>query len=156
MLELVGVWGRWQAGTFYLTAADGAEGLSSTGVWFVSDEAVLSPEARGDIDACADAPDDVLRQTVSAKRPVWIGNLGVDPRLSEGRRRALLAVRSLCAIPVVSEGYVVAVIEWYSCEAGTPDGTKEALMLDAIGQLAHVFVRERAGQLTEPAVDHDI
>ncbi len=160
MIELVGLWGKWQAGTVYLAAADGGGRLSSTGVWFVSDESVMSPEARREIDACADDPDDVLRQTLSARRPVWIGNLGVDPRLSEARRHALASARSLCAIPLVSEDRVVAVVEWYGREAETPDQTREALMSDAIGQLAHVFVRERGsvGEApeTQPLTEGDI
>lgn len=157
MLELVAVWGRWQAGTVYLIASDGVAHLTSTGVWFVSDdEGVMSPEVRREIDGCAEDPDDVLRQTVSAKRPVWIGNLSVDPRLSDARRRALVPIRSLCAFPIVSEDRVVGVVEWYSCEAKTPDETREALMLDAIGQLSQVFVRERASRLTETATDRGI
>ena len=157
MLELVAVWGGWQAGTVYLTASDGVAHLASTGIWFVSDEGGISSEVRREIDGCAGDPDDVLRQSVSAKRPVWIGNLGVDPRLSDERRRALLPpIRSLCVLPIVSEDRVVGVMEWYSYEATTPDETREALMLDAIGQLAQVFVRERASRLTETDNDRGI
>ena len=101
-----------------------------------------------DIDACVDAPDDVMRQVCSSQSPVWLGNLSVDPHLSDARRTALGQVRSLCAIPVVSKNRVVAVVEWFVQVPVPHDENREALMFDAVGQLAAVFEREETGEDT--------
>tara|TARA_B110000014_G_C20102810_1_gene579290 strand:- start:19 stop:1032 length:1014 start_codon:yes stop_codon:yes gene_type:complete len=142
MLELVGRWGGWHAGTVYLAASVHADAFASTGLWFQSEDVVWSADVSRGIDACADIPDDVMRQACSSRFPVWVGNLTADPRLSDARRTALGHVRSLCAIPVVSKNRVVAVAEWFVRVPVPRDENREVLMFDAVGQLAAVFERE--------------
>ena len=138
-------WGDWDAGTAYLAPADGSGALVSTGVWHVGDEQIAPFETRSALDACCDdASDHVLRHTVSSARSLWIGNIGVDPRLSDARRAALGGIRSICAAPVVSEGRVVAVLELFAGTAVAPDPVRERLIAVTVGQLGHVFERERA------------
>lgn len=156
LIEIVAGWGRWQAGTVYLvTAGDGAR-FSSTGVWFITGEDVLSMETRRQLDACAEEPDDTLTQAAATRRPVWIGNLDVDPRLSDARREALTTIRSLCAVPVVSDERVVAVVEWFAIEPEPPNDARAALMVEAVGELTQVFERERSTQLAEAAARRSI
>ena len=142
ILELVGRWGEWHAGTVYLAVSAHENAFTSTGIWFRSEKVDWPAEMSRDIDICADTPDDVMRQVWSSQSPVWLGNLSVDPRLSDARRTALGQVRSLCAMPVVSKNRVVAVIEWFVRVPAPQDANREALMFDAVGQLAAVFERE--------------
>ena len=148
MLELVGRWGEWHAGTVYLAVSAHERAFASTGLWFQSEKIDWPVEMSRSIDACADAPDDVIRQVWSSRSPVWLGNLSVDPRLSDARRTALGQVRSLCAIPVVSKNRVVAVVEWFAQVPVPQDENREALMFDAVGQLAAVFEREETTEDT--------
>ena len=148
MLELVGRWGEWHAGTVYLAVSAHESAFASTGLWFQSEKIDWPVEMSRSIDACADAPDDVIRQVWSSRSPVWLGNLSVDPRLSDARRTALDQVRSLCAIPVVSKNRVVAVVEWFAQVPVPQDENREALMFDAVGQLAAVFEREETTEDT--------
>ena len=148
MLELVGRWGEWHAGTVYLAVSAHENAFASTGIWFQSEKVDWSAEMSRGIDACVDVPDDVMRQVCSTQSPVWLGNLSVDPRLSDARRTALGQVRSLCAIPVVSKNRVVAVVEWFVQVPVPQDENREALMFDAVGQLAAVFEREETGEDT--------
>ena len=148
MLELVGRWGEWHAGTVYLAVSAHESAFASTGLWFQSEKIDWPVEMSRSIDACADAPDDVIRQVWSSRSPVWLGNLSVDPRLSDARRTALGQVRSLCAIPVVSKNRVVAVVEWFAQVPVPQDENREALMFDAVGQLAAVFEREETTEDT--------
>ena len=143
MLQLVVAWSGWDAGTIYLATTGDDKGLCSTGVWFSSSDAIFSGEMKVAIDACCEEPDEILSQVLSSGATVWIGNLTVDPRLSEKRRRALSEIRSVCAIPVMSAGTVVAVVELFGTDAFPYDGVREQLVCDAIGQLTHVFDRER-------------
>ena len=148
ILELVGRWGEWHAGTVYLAVSAHENAFASTGIWFQSEKVDWSAEMSRGIDACVDVPDDVMRQVCSTQSPVWLGNLSVDPRLSDARRTALGQVRSLCAIPVVSKNRVVAVVEWFVQVPVPQDENREALMFDAVGQLAAVFEREETGEDT--------
>ena len=144
ILRLVGEWGGWHAATVYLATADGSGALVSTGVWYVSDEGSMPPAARAAVDACCDeGGDDLLRSAVAAAAPRWIGSLAVEPRLSDARRAALEGVRSLCVVPVTSDGRVVAVAELFARSPAPPDPSRERLVAAAVDQLARVFERER-------------
>ena len=147
VLRLLAEWGRWDAGAAYLAATAGGA-LVSTGVWHVGDERVVPPDTRAALDACCgDAEDHVLRSAVSSAEPVWIANVTVDPRLSDARRGALGVIRSICAVPVVSGGRVVAVLELFAGAPAAPDSRRLPLVAAIAGQLAHVFERERAALL---------
>ena len=137
--------GGWDAGTAYLVPADGSGELASTGVWHVANEEVAPLATRAAIDACCDDADDqVLRRAVSSDAATWIANVTVDPRLSDARRDALGDIRSICTVPIVSTGRAVAVLELFAGAATAPDPSRERLIVSAVGQLAHVFERERA------------
>ena len=136
--------GGWDAGTAYLAAADGSGALVSTGVWHVANEQVAPLATRAAIDACCDDADDqVLRRAVASAAATWIANVTVDPRLSDARRDALGAIRSICTVPIASAGRVVAVVELFAATSTVPDAARERLIAGAVGQLAHVIERER-------------
>ena len=144
ILRLVGEWGGWQAATVYLAPADGSRVLVSTGVWYVADESSMPAVARAAVDTCCDeGGDDLLRSAVTAAAPRWIGSLVMEPRLSEARRTALEGVRSLCVVPVTSDGRVVAVAEFFARLPLPPDPARERLQAAAVDQLGRVFERER-------------
>ena len=143
VLHAVGEWGGWHAATVYLATADG-KGLVSTGVWYVADETAMPPPARAAVDVCCDeGGDDLLRSAAAAAAPRWIGSLTVEPRISDARRAALEGVRSLCVLPVTSDGRVVAVAELFSRSPAPPDAPRERLLAAAVDQLGRVFERER-------------
>ncbi len=145
LTRLLAAWGEWDAGTARLAPSDPAGALAATGVWHVGDERVAPPEVRAALDACCgDADDHLLRRAVASGEPVWIANVAVDPRLSAARRAALGGVRSICAVPVASGGRVVAVVELFAGAPTVPDRSRERLVASAVGELAHVFERERA------------
>ena len=145
LVRLLAEWGGWDAGTAYLAPSDGSGALVSTGVWHVADARVAPLEIRAALDACCDDEDDhVLRRAVSSGESTWIANVAVDPRLSDARRGALGGIRSICAVPVVSGGRVVAVVETFAGTPTVPDPMRERLLAGVVGELAHVFERERA------------
>ena len=144
--------GGWDAGTAYLAPAEDSGALVSTGVWHVANEQVAPLTIRAAIDACCDDTDDqVLRRAVSSAATTWIANVTVDPRLSDARRDALGGIRSICAVPIVSAGRVVAVVELFAATSTAPDPSRERLIVGAVGQLAHVIERERAAFALEAA-----
>lgn len=145
LLRVVAEWGGWDAGTAYLAAAEGDEPLISTGVWHVGERQSLSVTARGAIDACCgDVDDHVLHRAAASAEPTWVAAIAVDPRFSDARRLALRDLRSLCALPVIVAGQVVAVVELFSRDALPPDVMRQRLLGEAADQLARVFERERA------------
>ena len=145
LARLLSDWGGWDAGTAYLAPADGSGALVSTGVWHVGREEVAPLRTRAALDACCDDPDDhVLRRALSSAEATWIANVAVDPRLSDARRDALGDIRSICAVPVVTRDRVVAVLELFAGVPTVPDRPRERLVAAAVGELVHVFDRERA------------
>ena len=146
--------GGWDAGTAYLAPADAGGALVSSGVWHVANEQVAPLTTRAAIDACCDDPDDqVLRRAVFSAATTWIANVTVDPRLSDARRDALGHIRSICAVPIVSAGRVVAVLELFAATPTAPDSSRERLIVSTVGQLAHVVERERAAFAPEVVLD---
>ena len=144
LTRLLSEWDGWDAGTAYLAPADGSGALVSTGVWHVGDERSVPRETRAALDACCDdAEDHVLRRAVTSAESTWVANVAVDPRLSDARRAALGRIRSIHALPVASRGTVVAVLELFASAPTAPDPVRERLVAAAVGELAHVFERER-------------
>ena len=144
LTRVLSEWGGWDAGTAYLASADGSGALVSTGVWHVGDERIVPLETRAALDACCDDADDhVLRRAVSSAESTWVANVAVDPRLSDARRAALGSIRSIHALPVACGGTVVAVLELFAGAPTAPDPSRERLAAAAVGELAHVFERER-------------
>ncbi len=144
LVRLLSEWGGWDAGTAYLAPADGSGALVSTGVWHVADAQVAPLEIRAALDACCDDKDDHVLRRAASGESTWIANVSVDPRLSDARRGALGGIRSICAVPVVSGGRVVAVVEIFAGTPTVPDPMRERLLDGVVGELAHVFERERA------------
>ena len=154
ILELVAVWGGWQAATVYLVSADKPGPLASTGIWHVAENETTLVEIRPAVDACADDPDDqLLRRTAQSGEVAWVGNIEVDPRVSDARRRALTGVRAVCAVPVASGSRVVAVLEFFSRAQRPPDESAAPLLASVSGQLARVFERERVVHVAGTARD---
>ena len=144
LARLLSEWGGWDAGTAYLAPADGSGALVSTGVWHVGDERIVPLETRAALDACCDDADDhVLRRAVSSAESTWVANVAVDPRLSDARRAALGSIRSIHALPIACRGTVVAVLELFAGAPTVPDPSRERLVAAAVGELVHVFERER-------------
>jgi hypothetical protein len=149
LARLLTEWGEWDAGTAYLAPADGSGSLVSTGVWHVGDERIVPQETRAALDACCDDADDhVLRRAVTSAESTWVANVAVDPRVSDARRAALGPLRSIHAIPVPCRGRVVAVLELFAGTPTAPDPARERLVAGAVGELAHVFERERTALMS--------
>ena len=144
LTRVLSEWDGWDAGTAYLAPADGSGALVSTGVWHVGDERIVPLETRAALDACCDDADDqVLQRAVASGESIWIANVAVDPRLSDVRRAALGRIRSIHGLPVVCRGTVVAVVELFAGVPTAPDPSRRRLAAAAVGELAHVFERER-------------
>lgn len=144
LARVLSEWDGWDAGTAYLVPADGSGALVSTGVWHVGDERIVPLETRAALDACCDDADDqVLQRVIASVESTWVANVAVDPRLSDARRAALGRIRSIHALPVACGGTVVAVIELFAGVPSAPDPSRQRLTAAAVGELAHVFERER-------------
>jgi two-component system cell cycle sensor histidine kinase/response regulator CckA len=79
-------------------------------------------------------------------RPVGVANLSAEPELQRAEAASREGLRQGCAVPVVSEGNVVAVLEFANQEALLPDATALRVLLDIGGQLAEFIRQKRAEQ----------
>lgn len=143
MLELVATCADLDAGTLYFVAANDSQELVASGLWYLSEGE--APEAlRLAIDGFGDDPDDeILRRALDTGKLGWVSNIIADPRLSESRRSAMVGVRGLCAVPIISGKHIVAVLEFFTFDQLILDSASEELIASICDQLSHVFEREQ-------------
>ena len=135
----------WPVGHAYvrLPGPDGADELAPTGIWHLEDPAGLEDFVRG-TGATRFAPGVGLPGRVLASgRAAWIRDVGEDPNFPRARE-AGTGIGSAFAFPVLAEGGVAAVLEFFSKERAEPDGEMLEVMTQVGVQLGLVFERKRA------------
>ncbi len=131
----------WPVGHAYLLGPDAR--LITSGLWSLDD-----PERYARIVAASNsmsfAPGVGLPGRVLAGgQPEWIENVMVDPNFP-CNRAGELGVRAGIGLPVLADGEVVAVLEFFHPEALARDPGLLDLLGDVGSQLGRVFERERA------------
>jgi PAS domain S-box-containing protein len=82
--------------------------------------------------------------------PTWTTDVHADPSLVRRRGTALDGVTSACAFPIVSQGLVVAVLEFFASKPIEPD----AEMLEVMAEVGHQLGRVADLQVAQRAVAH--
>jgi GAF domain-containing protein len=90
-----------------------------------------------------------MHKVMSETAPIWIENLAAIPR---GRRIDLAnaaGLRSAFAFPVVVQGELAAVLEFYADDIRAPDALLIENIVNITGQLARVIERARASEVPQ-------
>jgi signal transduction histidine kinase len=141
VLQIVGESFEWASGACWRIAPDGAA-LRCVDTWshpgiddggfasMLRDRRVSYPVGGG-----------FLREVWLTKAPVWRNDVTLDERY--GRRAAALAagVRGAFAMPIVSNGEVLRVIEFYSLDAREPDAALLELATSLGNQIGQFIAR---------------
>lgn len=85
-----------------------------------------------------------LGHVFATGKPAWITDVTADPNFVRSQRLKDAGVRAGFAFPVLAGSEVVAVLEFFSPEARTPDDELLAVMAPVGAQLGRVVERERA------------
>ncbi|MBI3418512.1 MAG: response regulator [Proteobacteria bacterium] len=144
-LKLVCEFMKWPVGHAYvLEPEDEARLLRPTGLWHVNDKkrfktfmevTEITPLALG-----KGLPGRVWEKHA----PAWISDLSKDPNFPRGKLAANLGVKAGFAFPVVVNGNVCYVLEFFSTYLTEPDTALLETMIDVGNQLAQVVIRAHA------------
>jgi two-component system, sensor histidine kinase and response regulator len=141
-LELVWAHTGWPVGHAYLVEPGGE--TVSTDIWQLEDPRRFEDFVRI-TEGTRFAPGVGLSgRVLASKEPLWIADVTADPNFPRARGAEDAGLKGGFAFPVVAEGEVVAVLEFFSPQAAQPD---EQLMSDLsqVGiQLGRVAERKRA------------
>jgi len=150
IVERVCAWSAWPVGFVYRVVGTGTEDSVSLDVVASSYEdtddsgrfaqlrALVAREARDDGSG-------VARRAHKTGRVVWVPNVSVDPAVDPDRLSVMTGVRGVCAVPVIHEGQVVAVLEFLSSDQLTPDPSTTRLLEATAEVLASVLTSRNAG-----------
>jgi len=131
----------WPAGHAYLLAPDGR--LVPSDLWLEGSElrfaALVEATRRTSFAAGEGLPGRVL----ASGQPAWIENVMADPNFPRNARGEL-GVRTGIGFPVLADGEVVAVLEFFHPAELSRDEETLDLLSHVGGQLGRVFERERA------------
>jgi signal transduction histidine kinase/CheY-like chemotaxis protein len=86
----------------------------------------------------------VVGRACASRTPVWVRDLATEPACSRNTIAAGLGIHAGLVVPVVSDGQVIAVIEFFMTEQSEPDARFVKLVSAAAAQLASVMARKTA------------
>jgi PAS domain-containing protein len=120
-LELACGYTGWAAGhALQCEPADPAS-LVSTGVWYPAPDGEHTPLRAHLARMPPGQYGGAAARAVRSRETVWVANMSVDPSIDPDIRALLTGIRGICAVPVVSAGKVVAVLEFLAHEQLAPD-----------------------------------
>nr|MDQ3824080.1 PAS domain-containing protein [Actinomycetota bacterium] len=136
----------WPIGHAYMLATDGSGELVSTGLWHVDGPRERFAAFIRESDERRFAPGNGLPgRVVRQRRPVWVAELGTASRVMERLAVAQrVGLRSAFAFPVIVQGEVVAVLEFFSLEERPPDESLIEATAHVGIQLGYLIERKRA------------
>jgi len=135
-----------------------------TGVWSVDREHNLESLIRATASVRFPFGAGVVGRAVQAAAPAWTADAKADPAQVRRPAEVLTGVNGVLALPVVSQGVAVAVLEFFSARAVEPDEAALNLLAHMSSQLGRVADRfasrraklrnaERLEQLLEASVE---
>ncbi len=143
-LERVCDFTKWPVGHVYVPARDGTKDLDPTKLWHLD-----APERFGVFKEVTErtrfAPGIGLPGRVLATgQPAWIVDVTKDPNFPRAKLAKNIGVRGGFGFPVLVEKEVLAVLEFFSAEAETPDEALLEVMAQIGVQLGVVMDRKRS------------
>ena len=135
---------KWPVGHVYLPADDGTKELVPTKLWHL-DKPRQFKEFKKVTEQTRFAPGIGLPGRVfSSSKPAWIIDVTKDPNFPRAKLAKNLGVRGAFGFPIITEKGVVAVLEFFSVEARSPDKVLLEIMAKIGTQIGIVVERKRA------------
>lgn len=136
----------WPVGHVYFYAPGSSTELISSSLWHIEDAekfaALCNATQRTRVQTGMGLPGRV----VQTGKPAWIRDVREDPSFRRQSLAADLDVRGAFGFPVVVQGQVAAVLEFFSHSVEEPDNELLSVMSNVGAQLGQVLERTRAQQ----------
>ncbi|MBI5764810.1 MAG: GAF domain-containing protein [Planctomycetes bacterium] len=152
IVDLICAIGGWPMGHVYFPANDGTGELVSSPIWHFDDPDAFA-EFRKVTEQTRFAPGvGMPGRILQSRQTVWIPNVLKDNNFPRAQCCAKLSIKTAFGFPVVENGQVVAVLEFFHPNEVASDENHLAVMQNLGIQLGHVRERKKAAdQLAERA-----
>ncbi|MGU3538015.1 response regulator [Methylobacterium sp. A54F] len=152
-LDRVAAHTGWPLGHAYAVAEDGSRSLLSTGLWHCDEPERFARFRAVTAEMPLAAGVGLPGRVLISGEPAWV----LDPAPEPGQPRAAAAaadgIRAAFAFPVTIGREVVAVLEFFACEARAPNEGLRKVMVNIGAQLGRVVERKRAEESLRQAKD---
>ncbi len=139
----------WPVGHALLTEGEPA----NEPIWRVADPERYAAFCRASASDVFDTRTGLPGLVLATARPHWISDVAADPEFVRKEAAAATGLRSALAFPVLVDGVVVAVLEFFANVVTTPDPELLALMGDVGRQLGVAVERSRSRDALAEARD---
>ena len=135
---------RWPVGHVYYCAGDGSPSLISSDIWYLADADAFRGFCAATPASCAPAPTQLLGRVLTQKEPLWMGDVAQELEASRAAQARQSGIKMGAALPVLVNGEVTAVVEFFSTQSDTPDHRLLEILSHVGTQLGRVSTRTRA------------
>lgn len=142
----------WEVGHVYRIEPATA-GLVSSDIWHLKDPARYASFREHTHAAHVDHGAGLIRDVLRTRRPVWLGNLSASAGFVRADAAHLVGLRSAMGIPVIVDGDVTAILEFFDIRDVEPSAELERLLPQIGMQLQRVAERQRAHDQLSQARD---
>ncbi|SFM47712.1 PAS domain S-box-containing protein [Methylobacterium pseudosasicola] len=143
-LDRVAAHTGWPLGHAYALAEDGSGTLVPTGLWHADAPERFARFRTVTADTRLSAGIGLPGRVLTSGAPVWALDAAPEPGLPRAEAAAADGIRAAYAFPVTIGREVVAVLEYFACEAQAPDPALLKVMVNIGAQLGRVIERKRA------------
>ena len=143
----------WPVGHVYLVSAKSKKLVSST-LWHVADGVKFESFRQASREIPLSMGAGLPGRVAENGKPLWISDVVEDANFPRRKAALELGLRGAFGLPVLTQGEVVAVLEFFSVKVEQPDEELLAVMANVGAQLGQVVERSRAqGELARKAED---
>lgn len=136
----------WPVGHVYFYTPGSAKELISSSLWHIERDERFAALCDATQSTRLYSGMGVPGRVVKSGKPAWIRDLLVESEFTEKMAAADLGVRGAFGFPVLVQGEVVAVLEFFSHQVEEPDEELLSVMSNVGAQLGQVVERTRAQQ----------
>jgi NO-binding membrane sensor protein with MHYT domain/signal transduction histidine kinase len=136
----------WPVGHVYFVAPKTKSELISTTLWHLEDALKFEVFRQASYNIPLSRGTGLPGRVAENAKPLWIPDVNEDANFPRRKAALDLGVRGAFGFPVLTQGEVVAVLEFFSTKIEEPDKELLAVMANVGAQLGQVVERNRAQQ----------
>ena len=134
----------WPIGHAYRAGEVSAWSLTSANLWYMADPERFSAFRDLTQQACLVEANELPGRVIATGKSVWIGDVTVEPDFPRSGNAKASGLRAAIGLPLLVDGDVAIVLEFFSSEPADYDGQFLGVMDHIAGQLGRVCERRQA------------